>query len=176
MRGEDIREIGIWTSDHGSPPHARGRLMSPRLGASGSRLTPACAGKTFRFGGGLKAVEAHPRMRGEDDLNTENCGGISGSPPHARGRLGVSPSAASKRRLTPACAGKTPNVRRSVGIYRAHPRMRGEDNRSRAFDEAARGSPPHARGRPSSATACDRRDRLTPACAGKTLRRTTTLR
>ena len=73
---------------------------------------------------------------------------ISGSPPHARGRLDVSKGEIDYERITPACAGKTPHTV-AVSVDRVdHPRMRGED----VLGKFALSLMP----------------RITPACAGKT--------
>ena len=46
-------------------------------------------------------------MRGEDGDSLDVCGVDAGSPPHARGRLGVDALRDLQDRITPACAGKT---------------------------------------------------------------------
>ena len=87
-------------------------------------------------------------MRGEDAVQTTADGKVSGSPPHARGRLAhcVFLSA-------PALD---------------HPRMRGEDGNVATAETYGLGSPPHARGRPGIANRQGQAHRITPACAGKT--------
>ena len=66
MRGEDA--VGAYDQEAGagSPPHARGRRMRRTGKENRTRITPACAGKTF--GGGVLGLVwgDHPRMRGED--------------------------------------------------------------------------------------------------------------
>ena len=66
MRGEDYDIYNMLISKGGSPPHARGRRehMTPQELAK--RITPACAGKTFRFAHEVVEKMDHPRMRGED--------------------------------------------------------------------------------------------------------------
>ena len=95
---------------------------------------------------------------------------MTGSPPHARGRLEHEPRGFPPGRITPACAGKTTFASLRAERCRDHPRMRGEDHSVAPGEEVEEGSPPHARGRPAAqagrASAC----RITPACAGKTLR------
>ena len=113
----------------------------------------------------------HPRMRGEDFDVREVAVDALGSPPHARGKPVAEVELGRNRRITPACAGKTvlPTWR---GIDMSdHPRMRGEDQRSRAHHFTASGSPPHARGRRGCCAQRSRSGRITPACAGKTSRR-----
>ena len=113
-----------------------------------------------------------------------------GSPPHARGRLGVIWRRSANERITPACAGKTPPPSRhtiqsritpacagKTGIppisamsIRDHPRMRGEDTRNRQPFQTNFGSPPHARGRRFAVASHRDNKGITPACAGKTRR------
>ena len=150
MRGEDVRN----TSGH----------------SAGLRLTPACAGKTSIMSLGRTASAAHPRMRGEDP---ERCVGqlmCSGSHPHARGRRRYVIVERNNLGLTPACAGKTDcpaTISRRQG---AHPRMRGEDLIRKRKLPPVKGSPPHARGRRPGGLFEVGCGRLTPACAGKTVR------
>ena len=108
-------------------------------------------------------------MRGEDCRTPGRIWGLTGSPPHARGRHshrrgGDDP----EFRLTPACAGKTSPSAAPEWSPPAHPRMRGEDFSRLRGRSGRRGSPPHARGRLRDHRQRDRTNRLTPACAGKT--------
>ena len=48
MRGEDIPTARAPARLHGSPPHARGRLLELKSKNYDLRITPACAGKTDR--------------------------------------------------------------------------------------------------------------------------------
>ena len=147
MRGEDdVRGV----EDHvrrGSPPHARGRRSSTLLDGLLQRITPACAGKThwIHLRGGL--YSDHPRMRGEDGGACGRAASGRGSPPHARGRHRLWKYSIYGRRITPACAGKTPTPSPSSTTGPDHPRMRGEDGDCSSTIRRAYGSPPHARGR-----------------------------
>mgnify|MGYP001645061355 CR=1 FL=1 len=87
-------------------------------------------------------------MRGEDLKTSRTGDAISGSPPHARGRLNFLADAKDVARITPACAGKTVSTTLNV--------------------QDSPGSPPHARGRPSGESRRGHRPGITPACAGKT--------
>ena len=127
-------------------------------------------------------------MRGEDVDTSVSTTYIFGSPPHARGRpigwkgvwrLGGSPPHARGRhlkivvgnflrRITPACAGKTQSPGWQRSNLQDHPRMRGEDGRRENVNVPHCGSPPHARGRPSTCRRPASQCRITPACAGKT--------
>ena len=86
MRGEDDDGEPLWIRADGSPPHARGRRRTSISPYSKSRITPACAGKTFADSAGLSDCPDHPRMRGEDVVGGVHWCGVGGSPPHARGR------------------------------------------------------------------------------------------
>ena len=135
---------------------------------SGKRITPACAGKTWRQRRRWWQTSDHPRMRGEDRKIIFRHTPKWGSPPHARGRRRQSPQRHGIWGITPACAGKTGGglIRGSRGTD--HPRMRGENGTRPAIRRPARGSPPHARGKQALFVADDFAVRITPACAGKT--------
>ena len=66
MRGEDHPGGTVTSPAKGSPPHARGRLLSVCFGSWLSRITPACAGKTAGASSPQARTTDHPRMRGED--------------------------------------------------------------------------------------------------------------
>ena len=94
-----------------------------------------------------------------------------GSPPHARGRRFDDPVGSVDPGITPACAGKTFQLDQWQAGDRDHPRMRGEDPDEDARQAPPQGSPPHARGRLRHQEHRRLQQRITPACAGKTLRR-----
>ena len=169
MRGEDNHKKLCRCDKGGSPPHARGRLKLEVTKDPITRITPACAGKTpfgvSRYGG----MQDHPRMRGEDFARSTIASSRSGSPPHARGRQTMSFNLGTAWRITPACAGKTGRGTVREPSAPDHPRMRGEDERSNPDYLDTIGSPPHARGRPLFILETAVRQRITPACAGKTV-------
>ena len=148
MRGEDWdgrgREWELW----GSPPHARGRHVPRATRRARRRITPACAGKTPKLQCQEPYTPDHPRMRGEDASSPFGGDCKEGSPPHARGRHVPRATRRPRRRITPACAGKTPCCTVGMRPSRDHPRMRGEDGKKEGRVYVADGSPPHARGRP----------------------------
>ena len=148
MRGEDMLDADENVVKLGSPPHARGRLSPYESADELVGITPACAGKT--------AADI------SDELYED------GSPPHARGRLKYNSRQLKAHRITPACAGKTTGCRTRRCRSRDHPRMRGEDTRGPAREHIHGGSPPHARGRREELFRRMAKDRITPACAGKT--------
>ena len=111
----------------GSPPHARGRRPCRVWRLRGFRITPACAGKTHSRPRAFTMAGDHPRMRGEDVSWVSRPEIDSGSPPHARGRRIAPAITPPSLRITPACAGKTPQRDDPRTVSPDHPRMRGED-------------------------------------------------
>ena len=87
-----------------------------------------------------------------------------------RERLTVDERLVSANGITPACAGKT-HVQRGLNEFaRDHPRMCGKDMGVSFEDTNATGSPPHVRERPLARLPESMPARITPACAGKTLK------
>ena len=95
---------------------------------------------------------------------------ILGSPPHARGILPQLLAMLPTIRLTPACAGNTLRLLSDIRFSQAHPRMRGEYMVVKVKPLLEKGSPPHARGILDQLAASMGKVRLTPACAGNTLK------
>ena len=73
-------------------------------------------------------------------------------------------------RITPACAGKTMvHLERALAL-RDHPRVCGENRDCGKLEKEYRGSPPRVRGKHRASYCKTHLKRITPACAGKTLR------
>ena len=70
-------------------------------------LIPACAGKTHMFDSVNKALEAHPRVCGENENSFAFLIYAGGSSPRVRGKLGEAFIPVLTKGLIPACAGKT---------------------------------------------------------------------
>ena len=138
---------GIW----GSPPHVRGKASWCRSSWSAARITPACAGKRVR---GI------PRT-----YNTR------GSPPHVRGKVIKPGFRRAQTRITPACAGKRHCNGLAQFVDWDHPRMCGEKGFESGVSSIQRGSPPHVRGKGFFACPAIDKPGITPACAGKRLKR-----
>ena len=168
MRGEDACTTVARRCSAGSPPHARGRRGTGFSHIETLGITPACAGKTNLPQIPVASNSDHPRMRGEDDYETERPVGHKGSPPHARGRPAFHSTADISTRITPACAGKTKWWDKVKSLPADHPRMRGEDSCLIILLGLKTGSPPHARGRHVQSIRPLNLLRITPACAGKT--------
>ena len=90
-----------------------------------------------------------------------------GSPPHARGKAYDIKKNPDGSRITPACAGKRERTVHAGMISGDHPRMRGEKVNGFVGYRPHQGSPPHARGKVRQNTSFEFRQRITPACAGK---------
>ena len=108
-------------------------------------------------------------MRGEDCVCYTVFCARAGSSPHARGGLFALRLNRHRNRLIPACAGRTKVLLHRSLIKQAHPRMRGEDQHLSARLPAREGSSPHARGGHYHLFLPGMRQRLIPACAGRTM-------
>ena len=74
-------------------------------------------------------------------------------------------------RITPACAGSTCSKECNRAFKGDHPRLRGEYALGKIEVEAAAGSPPLARGVRRMKALHEAQQRITPACAGSTLKK-----
>ena len=66
MCGKDLEPLFVQLFDLGSPPHVRERHQEERCILKETRITPACAGKTFSRRLQALCVLDHPRMCGKD--------------------------------------------------------------------------------------------------------------
>ena len=107
LRGKDPKPHSLISYIPGSPPLARERHRHKRQRVCLHRITPACAGKTYKNRYFYKLIWDHPRLRGKDIYAENSIDEFIGSPPLARERLASLPKGSSTRRITPACAGKT---------------------------------------------------------------------
>ena len=103
-------------------PSARAAVMVPR------GLIPACAGKTPTTFVLADASRAHPRVCGENSVCFDSHTPDQGSSPRVRGKQGLITCGRPRRRLIPACAGKTFRSRLACSDLGAHPRVCGENN------------------------------------------------
>ena len=134
-------------------------------------ITPAGAGKTFVNSFILLILWDHPRRCGENE--TKNRADIirDGSPPQVRGKPLNSSGGSGKSRITPAGAGKTFTAAKRTRFEQDHPRRCGENFACGAGGDVIKGSPPQVRGKPISSTVTFTMCGITPAGAGKTLKR-----
>ena len=109
-------------------------------------------------------------MRGEKYIFDAVGQTVIGSPPHARGKALGKQHTVAQHRITPACAGKRKTLYKIITRTADHPRMRGEKYLDYIIHHFNVGSPPHARGKVKEDKLPFRLDRITPACAGKSVR------
>ena len=149
----------------------RGKLESqlPELERQG--ITPAGAGKTKTNQRAAKHDENHPRRCGENLTTSPQNSASAGSPPQVRGKPQAARSFAQGTGITPAGAGKTALYAKWDGMEKDHPRRCGENPVLHDFRAVGTGSPPQVRGKPSPPFLLQNATRITPAGAGKTLRR-----
>ena len=149
--GENIYLPFHCYSVRGSPPQVRGKLSIPSLSNDDNRITPADAGKT------LTASRLCPKN--------------PGSPPRMRGKLTQSSMSILHTGITPADAGKTLFSLFGTCGGRDHPRGCGENYQNHLKPHPQEGSPPRMRGKPLFCECIRSKFRITPADAGKTLKR-----
>ena len=130
-RGENTPRGGRTRGVAGSSPLTRGKHRIPSLSHVQTGLIPAHAGKTWVGRWVALRGWAHPRSRGENVSMTARVMTNPGSSPLTRGKPRLGVRAAYGVGLIPAHAGKTNYFDHSHGLFRAHPRSRGENWRSR---------------------------------------------
>ena len=166
--GENLEPSPLAWGKQGSSPRVRGKHLGPQQFDDMERLIPACAGKTRSPGLQARALRAHPRVCGEN----EGLRGIfvdhDGSSPRVRGKHVPNLAQAGNQGLIPACAGKTITSFPTAALLRAHPRVCGENLKGQLEAVTGGGSSPRVRGKLRSARRAPARERLIPACAGKT--------
>ena len=111
----------------------------------------------------------HPRC-GENHNRRCMLAEPMGSPPQVRGKPHFGAKGGTKRRITPAGAGKTIVAQLCELLAQDHPRRCGENNSRSVAYAADKGSPPQVRGKRLPSSQLVTLPRITPAGAGKTLR------
>ena len=155
----------------GSPPHGRGKEIVDITEWPTNRITPAWAGKRYVKEVCIVLAQDHPRMGGEKLLISFKQIFCQGSPPHGRGKgIWIMKSWANDR-ITPAWAGKRCVLYFSHYLTWDHPRMGGEKQVSDLQVRVESGSPPHGRGKVKASAHPAAQQRITPAWAGKRLKR-----
>lgn len=156
---------------YGLPPHVRGKetRQAGLLRAPG--ITPAYAGKRCKDGQDFVAVEDHPRVCGEKFVAPFCRYFTAGSPPRMRGKVDEEVGNKLRFGITPAYAGKSPRVPMPMTPAKDHPRVCGEKPCNLLFSFCHPGSPPRMRGKVNLSQKPMRGGRITPAYAGKRLKR-----
>ena len=149
----------------------RGKRRDGTLLPASTGITPAGAGKTFSELNKRTTNQDHPRRCGENSGVLFAGRRQSGSPPQVRGKHYDTHTCSMFNGITPAGAGKTINGRLSSESEEDHPRRCGENQIY--FDEfvLTAGSPPQVRGKLQRLSVLWYPGRITPAGAGKTLKR-----
>ena len=114
---------------------------------------------------------AHPRVCGENALNSKEPTHHEGSSPRMRGKQLRLQSPFFVVRLIPAYAGKTPRGSAVPSLAWAHPRVCGENADGAITALSIGGSSPRMRGKPLETTSVEFHEGLIPAYAGKTFDR-----
>ena len=113
----------------------------------------------------------HPRTCGEKTIAVTSAVSHQGSPPHMRGKARSACFHLRNLGITPAHAGKSFFASSKYLFARDHPRTCGEKVLVRVCVHDIAGSPPHMRGKGLPALLRPFCDRITPAHAGKRLKR-----
>ena len=90
---------------------------------------------------------AHPRSRGENQIDSSAGKSELGSSPLTRGKRNIKANAVKRSGLIPAHAGKTRRQPARTSGYRAHPRSRGENHPRAIVSTNHDGSSPLTRGK-----------------------------
>ena len=113
----------------------------------------------------------HPRVCGEKPLQSSvNCT-MEGLPPRMRGKVISSLQCDFLSGIIPACAGKSFWPCTVLPRCRDHPRVCGEKNKFQTHGGPVEGSPPRVRGKVCDLTIIRVHHGITPAYAGKRLKR-----
>ena len=169
--------IPVGMPPHGSPPPVRGKggRVTFTLILSGS--TPAYARKRSATHAGKSCAQRtlsprpqdHPRVCGEKLDRTVLSVEAEGSPPPVRGKASRAGLLRQRKRITPACAGKSPVDLLIRNAPQDHPRLCGEKFIFVCRAEERAGSPPRVRRKVSKQDISIRGMGITPACAGKSI-------
>ena len=156
---------------HGSPPQVRGKHEPVFPSGDPSRITPAGAGKTVRYTVDWLCFRDHPRRCGENGVLSLCVKSYLGSPPQVRGKPNRRAATWRHTGITPAGAGKTDTPPHKDKADRDHPRGCGENHSAHHPPCARSGSPPRMRGKPLFSALGGNNSRITPADAGKTIKK-----
>ena len=147
----------------------RGKVAAVCWPVSALGITPACAGKRARCWSPARRGWDHPRVCGEKLFASALTTACQGSPPRVRGKVAAFCADRVGDRITPACAGKRAGDTESGRKAGDHPRVCGEKFSYEWGSRGRKGSPPRVRGKACCMTQRQRRIRITPACAGKSI-------
>ena len=167
-RGENLARPDRSEQLVGSSPLTRGKHTQELPNLLDDRLIPAHAGKTDVTRARCCITGAHPRSRGENEIEALLDPEQQGSSPLTRGKHPLASVHPYLTGLIPAHAGKTADLERNPELEGAHPRSRGENSGMRSVEMIIEGSSPLTRGKRRRGVVRLRRSGLIPAHAGKT--------
>ena len=118
----------------------------------------------------MQTIGDHPRVCGEEARSVGRGVAHRGSPPRVRGKGCVIHFSCPPYGITPACAGKRREPTGAPAGRRDHPRVCGEKVKIAKYFRVKEGSPPRVRGKAAGRRGGPLCRRITPACAGKSLK------
>ena len=145
----------------------RGKVCRRDAPENRGRITPAYAGKRSTPSRFPEKQQDHPRLCGEKHEACCKGSPRGGSPPPMRGKVFFSGYRPQGGRITPAYAGKSPEIATVIVQPQDHPRLCGEKCVAALVYRCRRGSPPPMRGKDSRIFFFLHVFRITPAYAGK---------
>ena len=172
-RGVYSSRVAFDKASPGSSPLARGLPSEKGLFDETTRIIPARAGFTHDLATVGASSPDHPRSRGVYGSPPVSRFRVCGSSPLARGLLLQPPDNTDASRIIPARAGFTRGRHEPLLKNWDHPRSRGVYNEKECVCRFIGGSSPLARGLPDTHIAGLPRNRIIPARAGFTRRRST---
>ena len=149
----------------------RGKVGGEALNSATARITPAYAGKRRGALCAHSCAQDHPRVCGEKVCKEIAPLSVWGSPPRMRGKVKTAKLRRRMTGITPAYAGKSRPGCRACGSRRDHPRVCGEKKDNPDEWSEVQGSPPRMRGKAARRAGCRTKVGITPAYAGKRLKR-----
>ena len=171
MGGEKLLSDSLALPVLGSPPRGRGKENKKVKWYRSPRITPAWAGKSCASFVYSLLSRDHPRVGGEKCYIGESKSSETGSPPRGRGKEYLSSRVLGFIRITPAWAGKSKEPLKICEKQEDHPRVGGEKLGQRVPISFSLGSPPRGRGKVQNGLQLFRENGITPAWAGKRLKR-----
>ena len=169
--GEKSSKSLIRNAGEGSPPRMRGKAPVQAGPYQGTGITPAYAGKRMIIVPVGETHEDHPRVCGEKPSRRRSRRHRGGSPPRMRGKVTSSRRRIGAAGITPAYAGKSRLLAFELCGLKDHPRVCGEKCQPGPRSPGWAGSPPRMRGKARQAVYKDIKHGITPAYAGKRLKR-----
>ena len=145
--GEKGIPLGNVSSQDGSPPRGRGKVLKGKDATNDERITPAWAGKRKGVFNMSCKNEDHPRVGGEKPQCRQISRTEIGSPPRGRGKVKGERKNNVCVGITPAWAGKSAEDEHPQADYGDHPRVGGEKFIAVFPSDQFQGSPPRGRGK-----------------------------